>query len=145
MSSYEGSRSARQSKRYSMSALYLSMSANESDLEIEDDLAKGPLNVKASQLRNYYTVIGSRPSTHEGTFNQHYYPRFEQVLGPLNFAVLQLRNYYTVIGGDHLIEELFEDLQPTLLFEIRTSLRTVERCSPTIAKLLYGYRSKIIS
>lgn len=41
MSSYEGSRSARQSKRYSMSALYLSMSANESDLEIEDDLAKG--------------------------------------------------------------------------------------------------------
>ncbi|KAI1455159.1 GTPase [Annulohypoxylon moriforme] len=40
MSSYEGSRSARQSKRYSMSALYLSMSANESDLEIEDDLAK---------------------------------------------------------------------------------------------------------
>lgn len=40
MSSYDGSRSARQSKRYSMSALYLSI-ANEADLEIEDDLAKG--------------------------------------------------------------------------------------------------------
>ena len=41
MSSYDGTRSARQSKRYSMSALYMSMSANENDLEIEDDLAKG--------------------------------------------------------------------------------------------------------
>ncbi len=41
MSSYDGSRSARQSKRYSMSALYMSMSANETDLEIEDDLARG--------------------------------------------------------------------------------------------------------
>jgi hypothetical protein len=41
MSSYDGSRSARQSKRYSMSALYMSMSANEGDLEIEDELAKG--------------------------------------------------------------------------------------------------------
>lgn len=40
MSSYDGSRSARQSKRYSMSALYMSMSANDSDLVIEDDLAK---------------------------------------------------------------------------------------------------------
>jgi len=49
MSSYDGSRSARQSKRYSMSALYMSMSANETDLEIEDDLAKGgnrPLRVE---------------------------------------------------------------------------------------------------
>jgi Ras GTPase-activating-like protein IQGAP2/3 len=34
------SRSARQSNRYSMTALYLSISANERDLEIEDDLAK---------------------------------------------------------------------------------------------------------
>jgi len=41
MSSYDGSRSARQSKRYSMSALYMSISANESDLVIDDDLAKG--------------------------------------------------------------------------------------------------------
>jgi len=41
MSSYDGSRSARQSKRYSMSALYMSISANESDLVIEDELAKG--------------------------------------------------------------------------------------------------------
>lgn len=41
MSSYDGSRSARQSKRYSMSALYMSMSANDKELEIEDDLAKG--------------------------------------------------------------------------------------------------------
>lgn len=43
MSSYDGggSRSARQSKRFSMSALYMSMSANEGEMEIEDDLAKG--------------------------------------------------------------------------------------------------------
>ena len=41
MSSHDGGRSARQSKRYSMTTLYLSMSANEKDLEIEDDLAKG--------------------------------------------------------------------------------------------------------
>ena len=41
MSSYDGSRSVRQSKRYSMSALYMSISANDGDLEIEDDLAKG--------------------------------------------------------------------------------------------------------
>ncbi len=41
MSSYDGSRSARQSKRYSMSALYMSMSANEGDMQIEDELAKG--------------------------------------------------------------------------------------------------------
>ncbi|KAA8566137.1 hypothetical protein EYC84_008740 [Monilinia fructicola] len=40
MSSHDGARSARQSKRYSMTTLYLSMSANEKDLEIEDDLAK---------------------------------------------------------------------------------------------------------
>jgi hypothetical protein len=41
MSSHDGSRSARQSKRYSVTALYLSMSANEKDLEIEDELARG--------------------------------------------------------------------------------------------------------
>ncbi|KAJ6782056.1 hypothetical protein PWT90_03874 [Aphanocladium album] len=40
MSSYDGARSARQSKRYSMSALYMSMSANEGEMQIEDDLAK---------------------------------------------------------------------------------------------------------
>ncbi|CAN8105212.1 unnamed protein product [Discula destructiva] len=40
MSSYNGSNSARQSKRYSMSALYMSMTAQETDLEIEDELAK---------------------------------------------------------------------------------------------------------
>lgn len=39
VSSHDG-RSARQSKRYS-TALYLSMSAKEKDLEIEDDLARG--------------------------------------------------------------------------------------------------------
>ncbi|KAI9822308.1 MAG: glyceraldehyde-3-phosphate dehydrogenase 1 [Pycnora praestabilis] len=39
MSSHDG-RSVRQSKRYSVTALYMSMSANERDLEISDDLAK---------------------------------------------------------------------------------------------------------
>lgn len=57
MSSYDGSRSARQSKRYSMSALYMSMSANETDLEIEDELAKGTFSalvaVRCSPFANY--------------------------------------------------------------------------------------------
>ncbi|KXL47780.1 hypothetical protein M433DRAFT_60367 [Acidomyces richmondensis BFW] len=40
MSSQEGTRSMRASKRYSVTALYLSMNANQRDLEIEDDLAR---------------------------------------------------------------------------------------------------------
>ena len=40
MTSHEG-RSARQSKRLSYTALYLSMSQKDKDLEIEDDLARG--------------------------------------------------------------------------------------------------------
>lgn len=55
MSSYDGSRSARQSKRYSMSALYMSMSANEGELQIEDDLAKGK---KTSQT---FPVLETEP------------------------------------------------------------------------------------
>lgn len=43
MSSHDGSRSVRQSKRYSVTALYLSMSAKDKELEIEDDLAKGTI------------------------------------------------------------------------------------------------------
>lgn len=41
MSSYDGTRSMRQSKRMSVTALYLSMSQKDKELEIEDDLAKG--------------------------------------------------------------------------------------------------------
>lgn len=33
----------RQSKRYSVTALYLSMSAKDKELEIEDDLARGTI------------------------------------------------------------------------------------------------------
>lgn len=40
MSSHDGSRSVRQSKRYSVTALYLSMSAKDKELEIEDELAR---------------------------------------------------------------------------------------------------------
>ncbi|CAF9917363.1 MAG: hypothetical protein GOMPHAMPRED_001225 [Gomphillus americanus] len=40
MSSYDGTRSMRQSKRISVTALYLSMSQKDKELEIEDDLAK---------------------------------------------------------------------------------------------------------
>jgi Ras GTPase-activating-like protein IQGAP2/3 len=40
MSSHDA-RSLRQSKRMSVTALYLSMSAKEKDLEISDDLSKG--------------------------------------------------------------------------------------------------------
>jgi Ras GTPase-activating-like protein IQGAP2/3 len=47
MSSHEGSRSMRASKRYSVTALYLSMNANQRDLEIEDDLARGELEAMA--------------------------------------------------------------------------------------------------
>ncbi|KAG9899391.1 ras GTPase activator, partial [Aureobasidium melanogenum] len=39
-SSHDGARSTRTSKRYSMTALYLSMNANPRELEIEDDLAR---------------------------------------------------------------------------------------------------------
>lgn len=39
-SSHDGSRSLRQSKRVSMTALYVSMSAKDKDLEISDDLAR---------------------------------------------------------------------------------------------------------
>ncbi|EGS22209.1 putative GTPase activating protein [Thermochaetoides thermophila DSM 1495] len=55
MSSYDGSRSARQSKRYSMSALYMSMSANDTDLVIEDDLARAQ-----KQLRDLKAKISSQ-------------------------------------------------------------------------------------
>jgi len=41
MTSQDGSRSMRASKRYSVTALYLSMNANQRDMEIEDDLARG--------------------------------------------------------------------------------------------------------
>lgn len=44
ISSHDGGRSGRASKRYSVTALYLSMSANQKDLEIEDDLARGRNN-----------------------------------------------------------------------------------------------------
>ncbi|KAI4149236.1 MAG: hypothetical protein LQ340_004734 [Diploschistes diacapsis] len=40
MSSHDGNRSMRQSKRMSVTALYLSMSAKDKELEIDDDLAK---------------------------------------------------------------------------------------------------------
>lgn len=39
--SNDGARSARTSKRYSVTALYMSMNANARELEIEDDLARG--------------------------------------------------------------------------------------------------------
>ncbi|KAI5790738.1 Rho GTPase activation protein [Peziza echinospora] len=40
LTSSDGTRSARASKRYSVTALYLSMSAHDKDIEIEDDLAR---------------------------------------------------------------------------------------------------------
>ena len=40
-SSRDGTRSIRQSKRYSVNAIYQSMTANHKDLDIEDELAKG--------------------------------------------------------------------------------------------------------
>ncbi|KAI1812442.1 GTPase [Poronia punctata] len=55
MSSYDGTRSARQSKRYSMSALYMSMSANDGEFEIDDELAKAQ-----KVLRDLKTKISSQ-------------------------------------------------------------------------------------
>lgn len=43
MGSQEGTRSMRASKRHSVTALYLSMNANQKDLEIDDDLARGSI------------------------------------------------------------------------------------------------------
>lgn len=72
MSSYDGSRSARQSKRYSMSALYMSMSAQETDLEIEDDLAKGlspnPFPLRAETLIEVpLLTVRPQPRKYSGT------------------------------------------------------------------------------
>lgn len=39
--SRDGSKSTRQSKRYSLGALYLSINAKDKELEVEDDLARG--------------------------------------------------------------------------------------------------------
>lgn len=61
MSSHDGNRSVRQSKRYSVTALYLSMSAKEKDLEIEDELARGrglPWN-EVYTANNLLTTISS--------------------------------------------------------------------------------------
>jgi len=52
MSSQEGARSMRASKRYSVTALYLSMNANQRDLEIEDDLARGELTSIPSAMKS---------------------------------------------------------------------------------------------
>lgn len=41
ISSRDGTRSTRQSKRYSLGALYLSINAKDKELEVEDDLARG--------------------------------------------------------------------------------------------------------
>ncbi|KAF2639928.1 Rho GTPase activation protein [Massarina eburnea CBS 473.64] len=51
MSSHDGSRSVRQSKRYSVTALYLSMSAKDKDLEIEDDLARAQKILRDYKLK----------------------------------------------------------------------------------------------
>ncbi|KAG8623232.1 hypothetical protein KVT40_008208 [Elsinoe batatas] len=53
--SRDGARQSRQSKRYSVTALYLSMNANQRDLEIEDDLAKAQ-----KILRELKTKISSQ-------------------------------------------------------------------------------------
>src|SRR5436853_4002816 len=55
MSSHEGARSMRQSKRVSMTALYVSMSAKEQDLQISDDLARAQRT-----LRDFKSKISSQ-------------------------------------------------------------------------------------
>jgi hypothetical protein len=77
MSTYDGSRSARQSKRYSMSALYMSMTANEGEMQIEDDLAKGenaPATAAdlASPFDNKTDVSNLQPRKPYGISNPKY-------------------------------------------------------------------------
>lgn len=56
VSSNDGGRSVRQSKRMSVTAFYLSMSATkDKDIEIEDDLAKGSSNGEADTT--YHLLI----------------------------------------------------------------------------------------
>jgi hypothetical protein len=55
MSSHDGQRSMRQSKRVSMTALYVSMSAKEQDLQISDDLARAQRT-----LRDFKSKISSQ-------------------------------------------------------------------------------------
>ena len=55
MSSHDGARSMRQSKRVSMTALYVSMSAKEQDLQISDDLARAQRT-----LRDFKSKISSQ-------------------------------------------------------------------------------------
>ena len=47
--SQDAGRSARQSKRISVTALYLSMSQKDKDLEIEDDLARGTQEAESKE------------------------------------------------------------------------------------------------
>ena len=56
MSSYDGTRSMRQSKRISVTALYLSMSQKDKELEIEDDLAKGEITYLSVSSRSTYSL-----------------------------------------------------------------------------------------
>ena len=70
LSSSDGTRSARASKRYSVTALYMSMHAHDKDIEIEDDLARGldgsrilggtMLNVVALQFKRRYETSRQR-------------------------------------------------------------------------------------
>jgi Ras GTPase-activating-like protein IQGAP2/3 len=59
MSSHE-TRSMRQSKRISVTALYLSMSAKDKDLEISDDLAKGMWKT-ATMLQQKLRTLSMQP------------------------------------------------------------------------------------
>src|SRR2546423_1156940 len=51
ISSHDGTRSIRQSKRVSMTALYVSMSAKEQDLQISDDLARAQRTLRDSKSK----------------------------------------------------------------------------------------------
>lgn len=63
MSSHDGSRSVRQSKRYSVTALYLSMSAKDKELEIEDDLARG----MSAMFKSFHLSVLVRRLTRSST------------------------------------------------------------------------------
>lgn len=58
--SQDAGRSARQSKRISVTALYLSMSQKDKDLEIEDDLAKGKQGSQAIRSGSDGTIVAQK-------------------------------------------------------------------------------------
>lgn len=78
MSSHD-TRSLRQSKRMSVTALYLSMSAKDRDLEISDDLAKGIYSNQVLSCANFLLIMYNSPATFARSENENLLPIQEEL------------------------------------------------------------------